>query len=145
MKKTAPKTKKTTKRISKPAPTSHTIVFRRIIVIAACVVVAFGLFLNRQDVSRAVAGTSIARGLYMQATVPMPQLTNAVSYNIYYKQTNEHTFTNSVRSISPKVSTYTISYLKKGTDYEYRVAAVDNTGKEFLFTDPRPLTDLQPM
>jgi hypothetical protein len=145
MKKTAAKPKKTTRRVNQSSPTTHTVVFQRVIVIASSIVIAVCLFINRQEVSRAVAGTSVTQGLYMQSTVEMPTLPSAASYNIYYKQTGEATFTNSVRDISPKVPNYRISYLKKGVSYEYRFAAVDNTGKEFLFSETKPLTDLQSM
>ncbi len=85
------------------------------------------------------------QGLFDQATVSLPPVPNAASYNIYYRQVGEQSFSNAVRNIQPSVTTYTISYLKKGVNYEYQYSAVDKNGKEFLFSDLKPLTDLQPM
>ena len=84
-------------------------------------------------------------GLFNQAVVAIPSVPNAASYNIYYGQVGEQTFTNAVRNIPTNVTNYTISDLKKGVNYQYRVAAVDKNGKEFLFSAVKPLTNLQPM
>jgi hypothetical protein len=140
LKKTAPQTKKL-------HSTKQPFVFHRIIIISACVVVVLGgLFaINRRHAMQAVAGASIARGLFVQVTVQIPFIPEAASYNIYYKQDNAKEFTNAVRNITPNITQYTISYLKKGINYQYRVAAVDSTGREFMFTQAEPLTNLQPM
>lgn len=141
MKKTAAKPKKVTKKTTKPVLAVQPIFFQRIIVITTSLVlvVAAIAFMNRQNVNSAVAGTSIMRGSYLQSTVTLPTVTNAVAYNIYYKQSGKN-FTNAVRNIPLNVHTYTISYLKKNTQYEYRIAALDATGKEFYFSNTKPLS-----
>lgn len=147
MKETATKTKKTPRKTPKPVLAIQPVFFRRIVVITSCLVLAVVVLIltNKQEINRAVAGTSIARGLFMQSTIVLPAIPNAVSYNIYYKQSSEKDFSNAVRNISPSIHIYTISYLKKNTAYEYRVTAVDNTGKEFFFSDTEPLVNLQSM
>jgi len=154
-KKTAPQkatAKKTVKRTA-PRSSSHstagdqTLIFRRIVVISACLLLAVGVTatFDKPVVRGAVEGASIMAGLDDQATVPLPVVPNAVSMNIYYRQVGSPTFTDAVRNIPPTAHYYIISDLKKDTNYEYRYAAVDKNGKEFLFSDVKPLTDLQPM
>lgn len=123
------------------------IFFRRIVIISACLilVVAGVITINRHSVSRAVAGVSISRGLFMQSTIQLPTNPDAASYNIYYKRDREKDFTNAARNILPTVSTYTISYLKKGAVYQYRIATVNSKGKEVSFSEVKQITNLQPM
>lgn len=142
-----PVTKKTVKRTAPRSSTpNQTLLFHRIVIISACLMLAIGLFtiVNKGSVSRAVAGASITRGLFMQTTVDITPVANATSYNIYYKQSADQKFTNAVRNIPSSVHSYTISYLKKGVTYEYVVAAVVN-GKEISFTPLKTLTNLQSM
>lgn len=142
------KSSKTTKRtVKKSIPKTQAIVVHRIIVISACValVVIAGIAANRHTMHQAVAGASVMRGLFMQTTVSLPKVSDAVSYNVYYRQFGDNTYTNAARSIPASESTYTVSYLKKGTQYEYRVAAVDKNGKEFFFSEPQPVVNLQSM
>jgi fibronectin type III domain protein len=153
-KKTAPKkapAKKTVKRTA-PRPThsstgNQTILFRRIVIISACLVLVVGVAstLNSGSVRQEVAGARTMAGLFNQANVDLPAVPNAVSYNIYYKAVGDQTFSNAVRNIPSDVHSYTISDLKKGTTYEFYYSAVDNTGKEFLFSPVKPLTNVQPM
>ncbi len=149
-KKTAPKktvARKTVKRtIPRSKEHSHTLFFRRIVIISACLILVAGIgaTFNRGAASQAVAGASITRGLFVQTTVTIPTVTNATSYNIYYKQFGEQKFTNAVRNIPPSVHGYTISYLKKGVAYQYRIAAILN-GKEVSFTPVKTLTNLHSM
>ncbi len=146
-KKTAPKktvAKKTVKRtIPRSKAHSQTLFFRRIVIISACLVLVVGIAatFNRGAASQAVAGASIARGLFVQTTVTIPTVPGATAYSIYYKQLGEQKFTNAVRNIPPSVLSYTISYLKKGVSYQYVVAAVAN-GKEISFTPVKTLTNL---
>jgi len=141
--------KKTTRRtVKRTAPTTQPVLFQRIVIISAACIALFAALLvttHKQTVIQSVAGTSIARGLFMQTTVTMPTTPGAVSYNIYYKQTNETKFTNAVRKVSPSIRTYTISYLKKGTAYQYRVSALGTDGKEYGWSEIKTLTNLQPM
>ena len=122
------------------------LIFRRIVVISACVVLVIGIAatFNRGAASQAVAGASIARGLFVQSEVTIPHVYGATEYNIYYRQLGEQKYTNAVRNIPPYVNTYLISYLKKGVTYQYTVAAVID-GKEVSFTPAQTLINTQPM
>jgi hypothetical protein len=151
MKKKAPAKKSATKRsVKRTSPRSstanQTLLFRRIVIISACLVMVVGLFatFDKGSVSRAVAGASITRGIFMQATIQISPVLNASSYNIYYKQSGDQNFTNAVRNIPSNVQSYTISYLKRNVEYQYVVATVVN-GKEVSFTPVKTLTNLQSM
>ncbi|MGI8419153.1 MAG: fibronectin type III domain-containing protein [Candidatus Levyibacteriota bacterium] len=148
MRKIATQPKKTAKKAPRAGKTkSQSIFLERITVITACLVIILGgfVFVNRHRVSSAVAGASIIRGLFMQAPVTMPNIPDAKLYNIYYKQTDAQEFSNAVRGVSPTIPTYTISYLKSGVSYAYRIAAVNSIGEEFYFSETTPLKGLQPM
>lgn len=121
--------------------------FRRIVLVTTALtlfLVGVVLF-NRQQVSQSVAGISIARGLFAQATVAIPQKDEAVSYNLYYKERSSAEFNNAVRGILPYTNVYTISYLKKNEEYHYKVSAVDTSGREFWFSEVKDLTNIVPM
>jgi len=121
--------------------------FQRIVLITTCIVlfVAAVVVTPKQPVTQSVAGISVARGLFNQATVALPQINGAASYNIYYKQASEPTYTNAVRKVRPGVAAYTISYLKKGSEYQYRISAADTTGKEYWWSNVMPLDNTQSM
>ena len=139
--------KKTVKRTIPKSSKNETILFRRIIIISACLVLVVVGYVsaNRHAVTKAVAGVSIMQGLFNQTTVALPSVPNAASYNIYYRQQGEQTFTNAVRGIPLSVHSYTISDLKKGVTYEYQVSAENNSGKEIYFSDIKTITNVQPM
>ncbi len=110
------------------------------------VLFVFGfVFTNRHQITKSVAGVSIMRGVFAEATVQLPRLPGAVSYNIYYRKSGDHTFTSAVRNISPETSSYIISYLRKGVSYEYQVSAENDKGSEFWFSSVEPLTPLRSM
>lgn len=143
-KRTAPK--KTTRRSASSEPITFT--FRRIVFIGGFVLLLLAVIFvpsNKQTIQQDVAGLSIARPLFNQATVELPKVENAASYNIYYKQTTEADFNNSVSKIPTNISHYTISYLKKGADYEYKISVADGSGKEFSWTEVKPLENLTGM
>lgn len=149
-KKTTPRktaTKKTVKRTAPRSSKSETILFRRIVIISACLVLVIVGFVNanRHSITQAVAGVSIMQGLFNQATVTLPSVPDAASYNIYYRQQGEASFTNAVRNIPVSVDSYTISDLKKGATYEYQVSAENSGGKEIYFSDIKTLTNVSPM
>jgi len=137
-------TRKTQKHIGTP---KKTILFRRIVVISVCLILVAvtAILLNKQKVEQSVAGASIMNGLYMQATVTMPVIADATAYNIYYKEDKDKDFVNAVRNVSTSVRTYTISHLKKGVNYQYRFAALNSEGREFIFSETLPLTNIQSM
>lgn len=120
--------------------------FRRIILITTCIalfIVGY-IFINGGG-RQSVAGIAITKGLFAQATIDVPQIQGAVSYNIYYKQEDENDYKNAVREIPPSVDQYTITYLSRNAKYLYKVAAVDPSGGEFWFSEDKPLDNLQPM
>jgi hypothetical protein len=151
-KKTAPKKSIARKSVKRTIPRSsassrnQTLLFRRIVIISACLVMVIGIVatFNRGAASQAVAGASITRGLFNQATVTIPSVPNATGYNIYYKQQGSQNFTDAVRNIPANVQQYTISYLKKGVSYQYMEAAIVD-GKEVDFTPVTTITNLQSM
>lgn len=150
-KKTVTKTasRKSTKQTTrKPRTAEQTVLIHRIFIVSACLTLFVGgvLIANKQQVTQSVAGASIMRGLFLEATVTVPtNIENAASYNIYYKETNEPEYTNAIRNVPTSTGSYIISHLKKGASYEYTFAAVDATGREFLFSEELPITDLRPM
>lgn len=86
------------------------------------------------------------KGMYDEATVGVPNdFPDAASYTIYYKLAEEKDFNNSVTNIAPGTKSYTIAYLKRDGKYQYRYAAVDAEGKEFVFSEILPLSGLRPM
>src|SRR6266699_2058082 len=106
------------------------IVFRRFVIFTACVglfIFAIALF-NRPAFNQAVAGASVTRGLFTQVTVALPNVPGAVAYNLYYKQPSDHAYIHAVSNISATITTYTVSYLKKGSGYQYRVSALNASG-----------------
>lgn len=162
-KKTAPKKTTAKKTVKQTAPRSsrsaspgnQTLLFRRIVIISACLVLFFGVMatVDRPAVRGAVEGASIMAGLDNQATVSLPTIAGAKSFNIYYGQEGQFPFTNAVRNISPNVGTYTISDLKKGVTYQYYYVYVNAQGKEVVPPQevsnghlvPQTLSDIQPM
>jgi len=154
IKKKAKTTKKTVhKRTTHKTTHSHNHIvllpfsFRRIVLVST----AFALFLvavvlfNKNDVNKAVAGLSITRGLYTQAVVSLPDVPDAASYTLYYKKASSDEYANTAWGIPANNSTYTISYLKKGDEYKYKIAAVDASGAEFYWTEEQDLTNIEPM
>ena len=148
--KTAPK--KTVKRTAPRSKiTGEPIFFQRIIIISACLLLVVGVIatINRNAVTQAVAGVSITKGFFAQATIALPKISGAVSYNIYYKEVNSSEkdmhFPHAVRKIPANVSSYTISYLKKNKQYEYRISAIDASGKEFWWSSVKTMTNITSM
>lgn len=142
------------KKVQKPVsrrktPSQEPILIQRIVVITTCIVLAVVtavvVNVNKPAVGRSVAGLSIAKGLFSQATIDLPQVDGAVSFNIYYKKASEDHYTNAVRNIPAGTPAYTISYLKRGDDYDHKIVAVDANGKEFWFSPTRPILEIQPM
>lgn len=143
--------KKTARRTLSRRKSSDVVVFpftfQRVVLITTCFVlfIVAVMVVTRKPISQSVAGVSIARGLFGQATVSLPRVDEAVTYNIYYRQAGDPDFTNAVRHVSPSVSTYTISYLKKGQNYEYRISAADASGEEFWWSSTMRLTNIESM
>lgn len=121
--------------------------FRKVVVISTLSVLLLTVFIafSNDSLTKSVAGISIARPLFSEAVVYLEPVEGASTYNIYYKKTGEPDFTNSVSSIPENVSYYTISYLRKGVDYEYRISAADASGKEFWWSGTNEISDLRPM
>lgn len=123
------------------------ITVQRIVIFSACVVLALVgvISLNKPAINQSVAGASVARGLFVQSTVDLPEVEGAVSYNIYYKKTGAESYDSAVRNVPVSASSYIISHLKKGVSYDYQIAAVDAQGEEFWFSLSKQLTDFESM
>lgn len=124
-----------------------TITFQRIIIYAVAVALFLGLtaYTFRRPLTSSVAGLTIARSLFNQGTVSWESVSGAKAYNLYYKTQADADFTNSVIGVSPEYNYYTISYLRKGVDYDFRVSAIDASGKEFWWSGTNQITSLEPM
>lgn len=148
VKKTA--AKKTVKRATRTASKNQVMLFpfsfRRVILVTTCIAIfAFVFILSTGKGRQDVAGISITRGLFNQATIAIPHVDNAQYYNLYYKKDSEPTYKNAVRAIQPTVTAYTVSFLTKGANYTYKISAVDASGAEFSWTEEKPITNLQSM
>jgi len=146
------KTAKSKKRVTRPSRTRSrqaspaSFSFQRIVVITTCLVIVFAVVLaNKNKVTQSVAGISVARGLFSQVNVGWDPVYGATSYNLYYKQTDDHEFTNSVRNIPADITEYTVSYLTKGKKYDYKLAVVGANGQEFFWTEVHPLSEPESM
>lgn len=142
--------KKTTRRTTSRASEQLLMLpfsFRRVIFITTAIALFLGVvvYFNKSDINKAVAGMSITQGLYAQARVELPKVDGAVSYNVYFKQKSSGTYANVARDIPANLSAYTISYLKKGEAYQYKIAAVNASGAEFYWTDESDLTNIESM
>lgn len=119
----------------------------RIMVIGSSLVVALVAFvlLNKSTVRQSVQGVSIMKGLFAEATVQLPQIPGATSYNIYYDVESATGFSQSVPTININNTSYTVQYLKKGETYKYKITAVDSHGEEFWFSPVYTMTNLVQM
>ncbi len=137
-----PKTKTSSHRRS-ASTSGHLVLFRRVLLITTCMTlfVILAADVSKKGMTESVAGISIARGLFAQATIPIPQINGAVSYNIYYKEITDGRYINAVRSIPAGTTTYLVSYLKKNKKYHYKISALDNNGKEFWWSKETLLTN----
>src|SRR5207244_1167956 len=115
--------------------------FRRIILVTSCLLLFFVVIAvsHRGIVTQSVAGLSIARGLFDQQTIDLPQWppANVVSYNIYYREKSDKNYTHAVRKIPTTVAKYTISYLKKSKEYQYIISGLNASGKEIWWSEPK--------
>lgn len=140
VKKTTPKTRKTS------SPQISTISYQRIVIFSAIVLAVVAVVgFNKPAVTQSVAGVSVAKGLFAEATIPLPEVDGAVSYNIYYKQKSDKNYDNAVRNVPVTAAVYTISHLNKGAAYEYKVSAVDSEGSEFWWSPIISVTNIKPM
>jgi hypothetical protein len=153
LKKKVPVAKKAAVSVKKTLPKksrvsqSPVVSYQRIVIFTACImlaVVATVLF-NKPAVAQSVAGMSVARGLFAQATVDLPEIDGAIAFNIYYKEASENAYDHAVRNIPVGTSSYTISYLTKGTEYDHKIVAIDASGEEFWFSPTRPIVGVEGM
>lgn len=125
--------RKSVKKQSYSQPTSF--VFRRVIIFTSCFFVILTLIVfNRRALPQSILGASIVRPLYAETVVSWNPIPGAQSYNIYYKPQSDATFIHAVRHLPADSTRYTISFLKKGVLYDYKISAVDASGKEFWWS-----------
>lgn len=137
------------KTLPKKSRSSHgaVVTYQRIVIFSACVVLAVvaTVLFNKPTVTQSVAGISVAKGLFSQATIELPEVDGAVTYNIYYKKASANSYDHAVRNIPVGTASYTISYLTKGDDYDHKIVAVDAAGSEFWFSPTRPIVGIEGM
>ncbi len=138
------KTKHTTQRTKKHIKSLSSYTGLLIVGSSIAILLVIFLVLNKRSVAQSVAGTSLTRGFYEEAIIPLPHVDGANFFNIYYKRATDSTFTNAVSNIPASSTSYTISYLRKGTPYQYEISAL-GTGSEFWFSNISSITNLQPM
>lgn len=109
----------------------------------ALLFVVFGLSYKNTDI-RGVLGASIYRPLFVQSTVMWNPLKNASGYDVYYKQENEQSFSNSVMKVPADKTFVTIKNLKRGVVYEYQVFALIH-GADVPVTSLLQMTNSSPM
>lgn len=80
---------------------------------------------------------AFAKGMWNKATIMWKAVPNAVSYNVYYKESNNKTFDHAVRNVNATM--ITINALKPGRTYWYRISALDGTGSEFWWSPVKKL------
>jgi len=138
--------RKTVKRtVPRSTKRNQTILFRRLIIFSACLVLfVLGLdTVHKGTFSQAVAGMQITKGVFYQATVPLVPPVNPgytlASYNIYYDVNGAKTFNNAVIKIPATATQYIVSYLRNGTSYQYLIKAVDSNGAEHPLGGIKPL------
>ena len=140
-------TRSSSRRVSQPTivlPFS----FRRIILVTTCIVIVLvAVFSHRGIVTQSVAGLSIARGMFDQQTIDLPQVhaADVVAYNVYYKEKTEMSYTHAVRKIPTTAKQYTISYLKKNKEYQYIISGLNASGKETWWSDTKTFFSYQAM
>ncbi len=154
MKKKIPAPKKATvrkstshsRRSSASSPIEFSFI-RRIIVVGGLSVILLAVIFvpGKQSVRQEVAGISIARPLFSQGTVSWSSVTGAIAYNIYYKQTSDMTFKYAVRRIPSSSTSYTITHLKKGETYQYKISAIAPSGREFWWSEVKTLDNITSM
>lgn len=85
---------------------------------------------------------------YNQAVASWKLVSGAKCYNIYYgwvNRKNTPAWNHSVRCLSNNTWQFTIGDLKQGRSYEYTVAALSYSGKEYSWTAIAPLSPVTPM
>jgi hypothetical protein len=144
MKKTAQKStahKSVTKPVRKSTQSAHPQLKKLLLILAAVLLILFVLPSTKPTMANLLAQSGLFKG---SALVTWPKVEGAVSYNIYYKRVGSRTgdnYTHAVRSIPANMTSYTITGLKRGKTYEYKISAVDASGKEFLWSTFEPTSE----
>ncbi len=86
-----------------------------------------------------VIGTSLLASPAFGAYFPKGEATwqsvpGAVTYNLYYKEKGDKTYSYAVGALPSTVTSYTIRSLKNYVKYVYNVASVNSSGVEFSWT-----------
>ncbi len=91
------------------------------------------------------AEASVLGILLSKATISMPNVLQATSYNVYFKEVSSKTFNHASRNISITDKKHKIYFLKKNVQYKYKISAVDASGKEFWWSPVRLMINIQRM
>jgi hypothetical protein len=75
---------------------------------------------------------------YNQAVASWTLVPGAKCYNIYYRRVKQTGWKHSVRCLSNNTWNYTVKGLVQGVSYEYSVAALSYSGKEYAWTPVKP-------
>jgi len=141
MKKTAQKNsahKSASKSVHRSAKTANPHLKKLLLILATVLLILFTLPPTKQSMAYMLAQTGLFKG---SAVVTWPKVEGAAYYNIYYKRVGSRTGDNyayAVRNIPADATSYTITGLKRGKTYEYKISAVNASGKEFLWSTFEP-------
>lgn len=80
---------------------------------------------------------------YSKAVTKWNPTAGASSYNIYFKEAKAKSYNHAVVQLPSSSTSYTVSYLKRGVTYKYKVSAVDWSGKEFWWSNEKWMTNYQ--
>jgi hypothetical protein len=126
--------KATAAKASRPVKTERVNLTKPLLILAAALLILFMIPATKLPLANLLAQTGLFHG---SAPVTWPAVKGAVSYNIYYKRVGSisgDNFSFAVRNIPASATSYTITGLKRGKSYEYKVSAVNAAGEEYLWT-----------
>ena len=81
--------------------------------------------------------------LFSKATTQWSSAQGASSYNVYYKESGAKIYNHAVRNLPKTSVSYTVSYLKRGVSYKYKVSAINSGGNEFWWSKEALMTKYQ--
>ena len=118
-------------------------VLQAVVVVLAIIAIVFSLLaaFNPQALRSLLIQSGLTFGMYDEAQISIPNIEEAKTFNIYFKEVSEENYTNTARNVPASAGSYMVSYLNKNVDYVYQLAAVNNDGEEFLWSEAVPLSN----